>query len=406
MLGRSLLFLAAAALLPAQPGNTDESKVPAYTLPDVLGKAHDAKSWDARRAEILEMYRKDVFGRAPGKPSNMKWEVAGQGPALNGKATRELVDITFGGGPTLHMLLYVPAGAKKRWPIFLGLSFAGIYTVANDPEIPLTEEWIRDPSTKEWVRRKALESSRGKAAAQWQVDKILEHGYGLAVVYYDEIEPDFDGGMKYGVRSLYPAPAPDGWAAISAWAWGLSRAMDYLEKDSLVDANHVAVFGHSRLGKTALWAGAQDTRFAMVISNESGEGGAAISRRNFGERTKDLNTRFPHWFCANFRQYDDREDAMPFDSHFLLALSAPRPLYVASAEEDRWSDPRGEFLGAVAASRVYELLGKKGLGTDQMPPNHQPIMHTVGYHIRAGKHDVTAYDWDQYLKFAEMQWGR
>jgi hypothetical protein len=409
MIARSaLLFCTVAALLPAQPpdANYDEAKVPAYTLPDVLGKAHDAKSWEARRADILEMYRKDVFGRAPGKPSKMTFEVVGQGTALSGKAARELIDISFGSGPKMHMLLYVPAGAKKPSPVFLGLSFSGIHTVANDPDVPLAEEWTRDPNSKEIVKRRAPESARGRSASQWQVEKILEHGYGLATIYVGDIEPDLDGGMKYGVRSLYPAPAADEWAAISALAWGLSRAMDYLEKDRLVDAKHVAVFGHSRLGKTALWAGAQDTRFALVISNESGEGGAAISRRNFGERTKDLNTRFPHWFDANFRQYNDREDAMPFDSHMLLALSAPRPLYVASAEEDRWSDPRGEFLGAVGASRVYELLGKRGLGTDQMPGNHQPIMHTVGYHIRAGKHDVTAYDWDQYLKFAEMQWGK
>ena len=403
MIARSALFLIAlAALAPAQPpdANYDESKVPSYTLPDVLGKAHDAKSWEARRAEILEMYRNDVFGRAPSAPAAVKFQASPAEPALNGKAQRKIVTISFGAGPTLHMLMYLPAEARKPTRMFLGLNFGGIQTIANDPGVPLGVQWLKGE------KRPAPESSRGQAASRWQVETILAHGFGLAVIDYNEIEPDFDGGMKYGVRSIYPPPAADGWAAISAWAWGLSRAMDYLETDRQVDAKHVAVFGHSRLGKTSLWAGAQDARFALVISNESGEGGAAISRRDFGERTKDLNTRFPHWFCANFRKYNDREDAMPFDSHMLLALSAPRPLYVASAEGDQWSDPRGEFLGAVGASRVYELLGKKGLGTDAMPGNHQPIMHTVGYHIRAGKHDVTAYDWDQYLKFAELQWGK
>jgi hypothetical protein len=408
-----LLALSCAAILPAQPptANYDESKVPSYTLPDVLGKAHDAKSWNARRAEIVEIYRKEVFGRDPGRPAKMSFDATAASPALDGKALRKIVTISFGSGPKMHMLMYLPAAAKKPSPVVLGLAFGGIHLVANDPGVPLGDQWARDPGTREMVKRPAPESSRGRSASQWQVEKILDHGYGLAVIDYNEIEPDFDGGMKYGVRPVFfkpgqTAPAADEWGAIGAWAWGLSRAMDYLETDKSVDAKHVAVFGHSRLGKTALWAGGQDQRFALVISNESGEGGAAISRRDFGERTKDLNTRFPHWFCANFRKYNDREDEMPFDSHMLLALSAPRPLYVASAEGDQWSDPRGEFLGAVAASRAYELLGKKGIGTDQMPGNHQPIQHDVAYHIRAGKHDVTAYDWDQYLKFMEMHWGR
>jgi hypothetical protein len=402
----------------AQPGVIfDEAQVPRYSLPALLvmqngERVRDAKAWSLRRQEILELYRSEVFGRSPGKPDHLAFTVDSvDKQALGGRAVRKQVTISFAAGaegPKMHLLIYLPAGPKKPVPLFLALSFTGNQEVYADPGIALGDEWVRDKTTRLMGKRHTTEDSRGADASQWQLDQILQHGYGLATVNYADIEPDFVGGIRYGVRPLFfkpgqTEPAPDEWGAIAAWAWGLSRAMDYLETDRDIDARHVAIMGHSRLGKAALWAGAQDTRFSIVISNESGEGGASISRRDYGERTKDLNTRFPHWFDANFTKYNEREDQMPFDSHMLLALMAPRGLYVASAVEDRWSDPRGEFLGAVNAGPAYELLGKKGIGTDEMPGLHQPVGHTVMYHIRAGKHDVTAYDWEQYLKFADVQ---
>ena len=233
----------------------------------------------------------------------------------------------------MDVLLYLPADARKPVPVFVAVGFSGTQTVAADPGVKLGNEWVMNRETKTYAKQQATEESRGRSAQQWQVDQILAHGYGLATVYCGDIEPDFTGGLPYGIRPLFykagqTGPAADDWGAIGAWAWGLSRIMDYLEKDRDVDARRIAVFGHSRMGKTAIWAGAQDTRFSLVISNESGEGGAAIARRDYGERTKDLNRSFPYWFCGNFKKWDDREDATPFDSHMLLALMAPRPLTV------------------------------------------------------------------------------
>jgi (4-O-methyl)-D-glucuronate---lignin esterase len=300
--------------------------------------------------------------------------------------------------------MYLPAGATRPVPMFLGLNFNGNQAVNADPGIRLGDLWARQPGSRVLVKRAATDKDRGTEAGRWQVEKILAHGYGLATIYYCDIEPDFDGAMQFGVRAMYPPPGPDGWAAIAAWAWGLSRAMDYLETDKAVDAKHVAVMGHSRLGKTALWAGAEDTRFAMVISNCSGEGGASLSRREFGEQPRQLNKNFPHWFDGNYKKYSDREADLPFDQHELIALIAPRLVYVESAEEDLHADPKGMFLAEVAAGPVYRLFGKKDLGTDEWPAVHQPILRDMGYHHRAGKHDVTEYDWEQYLAFADLHW--
>ena len=402
--------------------NYDESKVPAYTLPDPLvrvdgRKVADVKTWQTkRRTEILELFRTHVYGRSPGRPAKMKFEVTSlDRKALGGTATRKQVSVYFTGektGPQMEILLYLPNDAKRRVPAFLGMNFEGNHTIHSDPGITLAKQWKRPSPGAAVTENRAAAESRGRQASRWQVEKILQRGYAVATIFYGDVEPDFADGWKLGVRGALSRGgtnasfAPDDWGAIGAWAWGLSRALDYLETDKDIDAKRVAVIGHSRLGKTALWAGAQDERFAIVISNDSGCGGAALSKRQFGETVERINTSFPHWFCGNFKKYNLKEDDLPVDQHELIALVAPRPVYVASAEEDRWADPRGEFLSAKNAEPVYRLFGKRGLGVDEMPPVNQPVGDTIGYHIRTGKHDVTEYDWEQYLNFAARHFGK
>ena len=392
--GKIIAFLALGCCAAAQTNyNYDESKVQPYTLPNPLTllngePVRDAATWiEWRRPEILHLFETYQFGRIPAGPYPVRMEVVSSEPgALHGLATRKQIVMHFSSdaaGPKANLLLYVPTRRPGPVPVFLGLNFNGNHSVAADPGIRLNEVWTRQ------TRQIPDAGTRGNQAQQWQVEKILGRGYALATIYYGDMEPDFDGGIGYGVRPLFlragqTEPAAGDWGAIGAWAWGLSRAVDYLEKDPDIDSKKIALMGHSRLGKAALWAGAQDTRFAIVISNESGEGGASLSRRNYGEDLRHLNTAFPHWFCANYHRYTGHESLLPMDSHMLLALIAPRPLYVASAEEDRDSDPRGEFLAAVNAGPVYQLLGKRGIGTDRMPGaeptcgRHRGLPHSRG----------------------------
>jgi len=394
----------------------DESSVPAYRLPDPL-KAADgsrvtsAEVWTTqRRPELLRLFEHHVYGVTQGPAETLDEQlVETSSTALDGLATRKQIAITFGSDrPVMHILLYLPNTSSGPSPIFVGLNFGGNHTISVDPEIPVSTAWMRPGRGPEVTDHRATEAGRGTAASRWPVEMILQRGYGLATIYCGDIDPDYDDGFANGVHGLAPRDDSrgDAWATISAWAWGLSRALDALERDADVDTTRVAVIGHSRLGKTSLWAGATDPRFALVISNDSGCGGAALSRRRFGESVRRINNTFPHWFCTNFRQYDDNEAALPVDQHELIALVAPRPVYIASAAEDLWADPRGEFLAARAADPVFRLLGTPGLPIDKMPAIHTPAQGQIGYHIRAGKHDITAYDWGQYLDFADRHLGK
>lgn len=396
----------------AQPKgyNYDEDKVPVYTLPDPLSITGEsittADQWTKTgRPEVLRLFEEHVYGRVPTLNIKPRFSILEEDDnALGGKAVRRQVRVYFSAdddGPWMDILLYLPK-SKDPAPVFVAYNFYGNHTVASDPAIRLSTSWVRNNKAKASVNNRATEDSRGTSEARWGVKSLIDAGYGLAAIYYGDVDPDFHDEFKNGVHALDTHERTgSSWGSVSTWAWGLSRAVDYFESDNSVDHKRVIVMGHSRLGKTSLWAGATDQRFAAVISNDSGCGGAALSRRAFGETVKRINTSFPHWFCKNFRKYNDNESALPVDQHMLAALIAPRPLYIASAEDDKWADPHGEFLSGVHAEPVYRLFSKTGVGTDEFPKVNQPVGDTVRYHVRTGKHDVTDYDWRQYIKFAD-----
>jgi hypothetical protein len=407
-----LHFLAAQEFTP----NYDESKVPEFEVPDPLltfkqKKVSSVKQWEKkRRPELEEWFTQNMFGEIPGELKISSFEVIEESDnAVNGKAIRKQVELTFEKKDlqlNLTLLMYLPKNVEKA-PLFLGYNFYGNHTVSEDANIIISEAWARDNASFGIQYNQLNEKSRGVRANRWAIEKMIDAGMGLATIYYGEVDPDkndfTDGVHPFFYKAGQELPAVNEWGSISAWAWGLSRAMDYFEEDEDVDVSKVVVFGHSRLGKTSLWAGATDQRFAAVISNDSGCGGAALSKRKFGETVWRINHAFPHWFCKRFYQFGNKEENLPVDQHQLLALIAPRPLYVASAEEDLWADPRGEFLSAYYATPVYHLYGKKGIESMEMPGVNQPVQNTVAYHIRTGKHDVTDYDWEQYIKWAKQQ---
>jgi len=368
--------------------NYYEDKVPNYTLPVILTSKDgleiaSSDLWNKiRRPEILELFRKNIFGRVPDTKYSETFKLLSlDSSVLEGTATQKEILISIESGGKLlsfNLTLFTPNNVKQPVPSFL-----------------LIDPWFSESNTPRWKQK----------GNYWPVEEALARGYGMAIFDASQLDPDNFDNFKNGIHAILDKnPRPDdAWGTLAAWAWGASRCMDYLVTDRNVAADKIAVVGHSRAGKTALWAGAEDTRFAMVISNESGAGGAALARRRFGETVARLNSSFPHWFCTNYNKYSNNEIALPVDMHMLLALIAPRALYIDCADEDLWGDPHGSYISLYNAVPVFKLLGWNSSIPESMPPlNKQVISGRVGFHIRDGVHNMLLKDWSWFMDFADI----
>ena len=401
----------------AQPkkANYDESQVQMGNLPPLLkktdGSAVAQGEWSEQRSCLVNTLAEYQFGFLPDEPFSMVFKKVESGLMNEGETLREQYVVTF---KTEHaelaidLAVFLPAKRTKVGG-FLGLNFQGNHAVDPDPALRIPVSWMRENPNAGVVDHKATDKGRGAERDRWPIREINKQGFFVATAYYGDLDPDFDDGFENGVHALFPNHRsdelhPNRWGAIGGWAWGLSRILDVLSQNPAIDSSRVAVVGHSRLGKTALWAGATDPRFSIVISNNSGCGGAAIERRNFGETVAIINKAFPHWFCRNFRKYNERESELPHDAHTLVAAIAPRPVYIASATKDEWADPKGEYLSGYYASEVYQLHGFQGLQSENKPDPGQSVGDRVGYHIREGAHDILLEDWVHFMNFAKRQW--
>jgi len=372
--------------------NYDEAKVPVYTLPDVLKTStnktiKNKTAWEKlRRPEVLTLFEDNIYGQVPKAFEEIRYSLLSEDKnSMNGKAHRKEVLIEVfnkNKSAKINLVLFIPNSATGSAPAFLLINNRG--TENTDPSRKIKSEF-------------------------WPAEIVIDGGYAIAAFHVSDLAPDNKDEFMNGVLQLYPEQlsADNGMRAIGAWGWGASRIMDYFEKDEQIDAKRVALVGHSRGGKASLWAAAQDQRFAICITNCSGSTGAALARRRFGERVKRINTSFPHWFNTNYKKYNDHEELLPVDQHMLISLIAPRPVYATNASEDLWADPKGTFLSLKNAENVYALYGLKSKLPGTSPGLNTPIIESpLAYHNREGKHDLTVYDWKNFIRFADYQFGK
>ena len=381
-----LIYFSAASQQLAEP-NYDEEKVPAYTLPEILTTRNNIHVntkavWESqRRPEILKLFEENVYGRMPNAYDSLNFVTVNSSNALNGRAYLKQVNIEIfrkNKSVVIHLILFIPTSKTSPAPVFLFIN-------------------NRDKENTDPTRKTKSDF--------WPVELVVDSGYAMATFHVSDVAPDNKDSFMNGALQLYPEQikADNGMRAIGAWAWGASRVMDYIQEDSQLDGKKVTIAGHSRGGKAALWAAAQDERFAMCISNCSGNSGMALSRRRFGETVAMINTSFPHWFTTNYKKYNNNEQALPVDQHMLVSLIAPRPVYATNASKDLWADPTGTFLSLQHAEEVYELYGVKSSLPIHPPGINQPIYSSrLAYHNREGIHDLTTYDWRRFIEYANL----
>lgn len=400
-----------AAELPA-PGDLPEQ----VEYPDVLTmrdgtSVRTLDDWNSKRKpELKQLFQHYMYGYLPEPPSNVKFEVVREKKLWGGKAVKQEVMIKFGPADAdpISMLLVVPANSKSPVPCFVGLNFCGNHNVLDDPSIAIPTSWMRDrcPGCKDG---RATDEVRGGELENWSVEQTIDRGYAVATYYQGDIDPDkpdfSDGIHPHYFKPGQTEPAPTDWGTIAAWAWGVHRCVDYLVTDSRIANDKIAVFGHSRNGKTALFAAAYDERIALSIPHQAGCGGTSPNRRPVGESVQRINTSFPHWFSDTFAEFNEQVNCLPFDQHCLAALCAPRPVLFSNAVDDTWADPEGQFLMLKLADPVYRLHGVVGLAQQNHPPVGTLIDSPLGYYIRPGRHSTTPEDWNIFCDFADAQFG-
>jgi hypothetical protein len=389
---------------------------PQVALPDplVMSDGRPVTSRDQwfkeRRPELQALFQHYMYGAVPAKPAHTQAQLLGAYPDfLAGKATLKLVTLVTGptNAPRIDLMLVLPNARPGPAPVFLAMDFCGNHALTDDTRVPLARSWLGN-GCKGCTNNAATDAARGTQAADWPLAEIVRRGYALAVFYSGDVDadrPEVSEGVYAWLAGGDPARNnPTNRGTIAAWAWGFHRCVDYLVAEPSIDPHRIAALGHSRNGKTALLAAAFDGRIAIAFPHQAGCGGSAPSRGKTGESVKAINDHFPHWFNAQFKQFNDAPERLPFDQHCLVALCAPRPVLFSAAEGDQWANPAGQFTVLQAANPVYRLLDSKGLAAKQLPPQGQLVDSPLGYYVRAGKHSMTADDWTVFMNFADSQW--
>jgi dienelactone hydrolase len=408
----------AADAAPSTPLSFREpSTLPAQaTLPDPLvmfdgRRVSSPDQWfKERRPELKALFQHYMYGAIPPKPAHVQVTNLGEyHDFLGGKATLKLVRLEMGPAkaPQIDLMLVVPNERPGPAPVFLAMDFCGNHALTADPRVPLARSWLGN-GCKGCTNNAATEASRGSQTADWPLAEIVRRGYALAAFYSGDVDPDredvSEGLYAWLAGGDQARNKPANRGTIAAWAWGFQRCVDYLVTEPGTDAHRIAALGHSRNGKTALLAAAFDERIAIAFPHQAGCGGSAPSRGKTGESVKAINDRFPHWFNAQFKQFNDVPERLPFDQNCLVALCAPRPVLFSAAEGDQWANPAGQFQVLQAADPVYRFLGSEGLAANEMPRQRQLVASPLGYYVREGQHSMTSDDWTMFMNFADSQW--